>query len=409
MTSTPKDPSKKAPVVLAFSGGLDTSFCVPYLKEQGHDVVTVFVDTGGVDAAERIYIEERSRALGASEHITADASDAVWNAVVVPLVRGGALYQDCYPLLVSDRYVIVERSLAVCDQNHTKLFAHGCTGMGNDQVRFDQSVRSLGDYTILAPIRDIQKQHAAVRAYEAKYLQERGFSVRAKTGKYSINANLLGVTASGGEIDAYQAPDDDTWTLCAHPSQWPKQKLRTTLTFEKGECTAIDGKRASGPQLLKQLNASFGAYGVGRGIYTGDTTIGLKGRIVFECPGITALMTAHKALEEAVLTREQNQFKGTIAKKWVDLVYRGFFYEPLKPDLEAFLTSSQTFVNGDVTLETHGGSVHAVAINSPHILKKQGAVYAQSADWGGEEAEGFILLYGMSSTLSARINPLKRS
>ncbi len=157
---------------------------------------------------------------------------------------------------------------------------------------------------------------------------------------------------------------------------------------------------------MAHLNKVFGAYGVGRSIYTGDTTIGLKGRIVFECPGITALMTAHQALEETILTREQNSFKGVVAQKWVDLVYRGFFYEPLKYDLEAFLRQSQRVVTGSVTLETHGGVVHAVALESKHVLRSNNAVYAQSADWGAADAEGFIKLYGMSSTLSAQVNPL---
>jgi argininosuccinate synthase len=144
-------------VVLAFSGGLDTSFCVPYLRERGYEVITLFVDTGGVDAAERGYIEARARELGASEHVTEDGAQAIWDSVVVPLVIGGQLYQDVYPLLVSDRYVIVERALALCEARGTRIFAHGCTGMGNDQLRFDQTVRSLGDYTIVAPIREIQR------------------------------------------------------------------------------------------------------------------------------------------------------------------------------------------------------------------------------------------------------------
>ena len=391
--------------VLAFSGGLDTSFCVPFLRDQGYDVVTCFVDTGAVDAAERTYIEERAKSLGAVEHVTEDGAADVWERVVVPLVMGGQLWQDVYPLLVSDRYVIVERSLRLCDARGTKVFAHGCTGMGNDQFRFDQSVRSLGDYTITAPIREIQKEHAQVRAYEAQFLEQRGFAVRAKTGKYSINTNLLGVTSSGSEIDEFQAPGDETYTLCAHPSAWPKKPLRAKVTFERGRAVALDGKPLAGPALLRALNESFGAYGVGRGIYTGDTTIGLKGRIVFECPGITALMTAHRALEEGVLSAHQNAFKPTVAKKWVELVYKGFFYEPLKDDLEAYLRESQMFVSGDVTLETFGGSVLPVAVESAHLLRKKGAVYAQSADWGAPEAEGFILLYGMSSTLSSRINP----
>ena len=392
-------------IVLAFSGGLDTSFCVPYLMEQGFDVITCFVDTGGVDADERRYIEERAKALGAVEHVTEDGGQKVWDDVVVPMVRGGKLYGGVYPLLVSDRYVIVERACALADKHGTKLVAHGCTGMGNDQVRFDQTVRSLGDYKIHAPIREIQKQHTAVRDYEQAYLAERGFPIREKTGRYSINHNLLGMTASGREIDEWQAPDEETYAITAHPRDWPKTPLKMEITFEKGVAVAVDGTSMEGPQLLQHLNERFGAWGVGRSIYTGDTTIGLKGRIVFECPGLSALFTAHRALEESVLSAQQNAFKGAVADKWVELVYKGFFFEPLKADLEAFLTSSQYAVNGTVTLETWGGQALPVAVKSPHILKKAGAVYAQSADWGAEEAEGFILLYGMSSTLAARINP----
>jgi argininosuccinate synthase len=183
--------------------------------------------------------------------------------------------------------------------------------------------------------------------------------------------------------------------------------LRVRFAFEHGVLVSLDGERASGPAMLARLNRVFGAYGVGRALYTGDTSIGLKGRIVFEAPGILALMAAHRALEESILTSQQNSFKPHAAEKWVELVYKGFFHDPLKRDLERFFASSQEFVNGTVTLETSGGSVSAVSVESPHILKAKGAVYAQSADWGAREAEGFIKLLGQSGTLSARINPIR--
>ncbi|HET9482420.1 MAG TPA: argininosuccinate synthase domain-containing protein, partial [Xanthomonadales bacterium] len=184
-------PDKK--IVLAFSGGLDTSFCVPWLRERGYAVYTMFADTGGVSADERAYIEERARELGAVEHRTVDAGAAIWSEFVVPLLWAGQWYQGQYPLLVSDRYLIVKHSLEWCDALGTKHFAHGCTGMGNDQVRFDLTTKALGDYTIVAPIREIQKQHTEVRAYEQKYLEERGYGVRAKQKSYTINENVLGV------------------------------------------------------------------------------------------------------------------------------------------------------------------------------------------------------------------------
>ncbi len=391
-------------VVLAFSGGLDTSFCVPYLKEQGYSVHTVFADTGGVDAEERAIIEQRAQELGVASHVTVDGGPALWSGFVKPLVWAGEGYQGQYPLLVSDRYLIVEAALERCAALGTRRIAHGCTGMGNDQVRFDLAVKALGDFEILAPIREIQREHTEVRAYEQRYLEARGFAVRARQQAYTINENLLGLTMSGGEIDRWQVPGSEARGWCAPREQWPAEPLRIAITFERGEAVAFDGVAMSGHALLARLNAEFARYGVGRGMYTGDTTIGLKGRIVYEAPGITALLAAHRALEESVLTKQQNRFKPAIARQWVELVYEGFYHDPLKRDLEAFLASSQACVNGTVTLETAGARVDAVAIESPHILTAKGATYAQSADWGVAEAEGFIKLYGMSSTLWAEVN-----
>ncbi|MDX9765293.1 MAG: argininosuccinate synthase [Chiayiivirga sp.] len=391
-------------IVLAFSGGLDTSFCVPWLKERGWRVHTVFADTGGVDAAERTFIEQRAAELGVASHLSVDGGAAIWEDFVRPFVWAGQGYQGQYPLLVSDRYLIVDAALRRAAELGTNAIAHGCTGMGNDQVRFDLAVKAQGSYRIVAPIREIQKQHTQTRAYEQAYLEERGFGVRAKQQQYTINENLLGVTLSGGEIDRWEAPGDGARGWCAPREVWPAEPLRVALRFVEGEAVALDGEILPGAEILARLNAQFARYGVGRGMYTGDTTIGLKGRIVYEAPGLTALLAAHRALEEAVLSKQQNRFKPDVARRWVELVYEGFFHDPLKADLEAFLKSSQAKVNGEVVLETHGGVVNAVALRSPHILQSKGATYAQSADWGVEEAEGFIKLFGMSSTLWAEVN-----
>ena len=228
--------------------------------------------------------------------------------------------------------------------------------------------------------------------------------MQAKQKAYTINENLLGLTMSGGEIDRWEAPGEGARGWCAPRAEWPAQPLRVKLGFENGEAVSLDGEKVAGHELLARLNALFAQYGVGRGLYTGDTTIGLKGRIIFEAPGLAALLVAHRALEEAVLSKQQNRFKPEVARKWVELVYEGFFHDPLKTDLEAFLASSQSTVNGEVELETHGGVVNAVAIESPNILNAKGATYAQAADWGVAEAEGFIKLFGMSSTLWAEVN-----
>src|SRR6478735_7071669 len=391
-------------IVLAFSGGLDTSFCVPWLQEQGWRVHTVFADTGGVDAGERGKIERRASELGVASHRTIDGGSALWDDFVRPFVWAGEGYQGHYPLLVSDRYLIVDALLQRARELRTNAVAHGCTGMGNDQVRFDLAIKASGRYRILAPIREIQKLHTQTREFEQQYLEARGHAVDARQKAYTINENLLGLTMSGGEIDRWEAPGEGARGWCAPRAEWPTAPLRATIRFEKGEAVALDGEAIAGHTLLARLNKLFAAYGVGRGIYTGDTTIGLKGRIIFEAPGLVALLTAHRALEEAVLSKHQNRAKPTVAKQWVELVYEGFFHDPLKTDLEAFLASSQRCVNGEVVLESNGATVSAVAVRSPHILNAKGATYAQSADWGVAEAEGFIKLYGMSSTLWAEVN-----
>ncbi len=395
--------AQKTPVVLAFSGGLDTSYCVLELLSQGFEVHTVFVDTGGLSPDEVAWIEERAMNLGAHQHHVADASQMIWDEFVVPLVWSQSRMLGEYPMLCSDRYLIVRLCLQLCDKLGTRHFAHGCTGMGNDQLRFDQTVRSVGDYEIHAPIRDLQKEPGNIRDIEIGYLEKAGHSIPQKTGKYSINENLLGVTISGSEIDQFKSPGSETWQISRPREEWPAQALRVSIRFEKGRAVAIDGQSMAGPEILKKLNSQFGNYGVGRHIYTGDVTIGLKGRIVFECPGIDALLLAHQALEDCVNTRFQNQFRHLVAQRWAELVYAGFFYEPHKQDLEAYLASSQSFVTGTVTLETTGGSMHAVAVDSDFILQDPNAVYAQSCTWSPVEAEGFIKLTGQSSTMAKRV------
>lgn len=390
-------------VVLAFSGGLDTSYCLLALREAGYAVHTVFVDSGGMTQDETDWIRDRALALGAAEHHRLEIGEDIWEEFVTPLVWSHARVLGEYPMLCSDRYLIVRRCLEVCDQLGTRHFAHGCTGMGNDQLRFDQTVRSLGDYEIHAPVRDLQKQTRDVRAFEADYLARAGVDVPARTGRYSINENLLGVTISGSEVDRFEPPGPDTWTLCRPRPEWPEAPLQVRVGFERGVATRLDGEALAGPEILRRLNRAFGAYGVGRHVYTGDVSIGLKGHIVFECPGIDALLCAHQALEDAVNTRLQNQFRHVVAQRWAELVYTGFFYEPHKRDLEAYLESSQSHVEGTVTLETRGGSVLAVALESPWLLQDATSVYAQSCNWSPEEAEGFIKLLGQSSTMAARI------
>ncbi len=390
-------------IVLAFSGGLDTSYCVLDLVKKGFEVHTAFVDTGGMGDEEKSAIRERAISLGAVQHHELGIAEEIWQEFVVPLVWSHARMLGEYPLLCSDRYLIVKHCLQLCDQLDTRHFGHGCTGMGNDQMRFDQTVRSLGDYQIHAPIRELQSQVEQVRDYELQAMADAGFEVPASSSRYSINENLLGVTISGSEIDQNKAPADDAWSITRSRKAWPESALQISIGFEQGVAVSVDGKAMSGPAILQLLNRRLGEYGVGRHIYTGDVTIGLKGRIAFECPGIDALLAAHQALEDTVNTRFQTQFRATVAARWAELVYAGFFYEPHKLDLEAFLRSSQQFVTGQVTLSTDGGSLVAAEIETPYRLHNPGAVYAQSCDWTPEEAVGFIKLMGQSTTLAGKI------
>ena len=393
----------KEKIVLAFSGGLDTSYCVLDLVEQEYEVHTAFIDTGGVDEAGREYIRNRAMDLGAARHHEIDVAQDIWDEFVKPLVWSHARMLGEYPLLCSDRYLIVKRCLELCDELGTQHFGHGCTGMGNDQLRFDQTVRSLGDYVIHAPIRDLQSRVQAVRDYELQVMADAGIEVEDSASRYSINENLLGSTISGSEIDDFEQPAADAWTRTAARPDWPAGALEIRVGFDQGVAMSLDGESLDGPAILKQLNEKLGAWGVGRHIYTGDVTIGLKGRIAFECPGIDGLLAAHQALEDTINTRFQNQFRKLVSDRWAELVYSGFFYEPHKFDLEAYLHNSQQFVTGEVVLRTEGGVLTAVSVDTPFHLTNPEAVYAQSADWTPEEAVGFIKLIGQSTTLAGKV------
>lgn len=399
MTKT-KD-SKK--VVLAFSGGLDTCYCLWHLVNEGYEVHTVFISTGGISQAEIDKIAERAELLGTTKHHTIDAQQAIWDEFVIPLVWSGARQLGEYPLLCSDRYVIVRLCLELCEQLGTKNFSHGCTGMGNDQMRFDLTVMSLGDYQIIAPVRELQEKVDKVRDYELECLKDTPVDINQATKRYSINENLLGITISGSEIDEFGAPTEDTHVWSRPRAEWPEETLQIKVEFKNGIAIALDGQSLQGPEIIKTLNELLGAYGVGRHIYTGDVSLGLKGRIVFECPGIDALLIAHKSLNDVVNTKLQNQFHQTLATRWAELVYIGYFYDPHKHDLEAYLKSSQSSVSGTVTIQTSGGSLLAVAVESDNIMQDDNAVYAQSCDWSPSEAIGFIKLSGQSTIMSQRI------
>jgi len=391
-------------IVLAFSGGLDTSFCVPYLIDQGFEVHTIFVNSGGTSVNEEKKISKRAYELGAKKHINVSIENSLWKEIIKPLVWSGSLYQDKYPALCSDRYLIVSEAIKLCKKLNTKYISHGCTGMGNDQVRFDLSIQAFGNYKTITPIREIQNKVTDVRGYEQEYLKNKGFKVSTLHTKYSINENLMGATVSGSEIDDWKEPSKESYILCNTPDKYPSKPKKLEIEFFKGEAKKINGKSLKGPDLLRMLNKIGGKYGIGRELFAGDTIIGIKGRFLFESPGISILQRSHRALEEAIFTDKQNNFKPLIGKRWVELVYGGFYFDPLTNNLENFLEDIQKPVTGKVTVLLTAGKVEAVAVDSKKILVSKDAVYAQSASWGVEESAGFIKLFGKSTSTWTEIN-----
>ena len=391
-------------VVLAFSGGLDTSFCIPYLIDQGFEVHTIFVNSGGTSASEEKKISNRAYELGAKKHINVSIETSLWKEIIKPLVWSGSLYQDKYPALCSDRYLIVSEAIKLCKKLNTKYISHGCTGMGNDQVRFDLSIQAFGNYKTITPIREIQNKVTDVRGYEQEYLKNKGFKVSTLHTKYSINENLMGATVSGSEIDDWKEPSKESYILCNTPNKYPSKPKKLEIEFSKGEAKKVNGKSMKGPDLLRMLNQIGGKYGIGRELFAGDTIIGIKGRFLFESPGISILQRSHRALEEAIFTDKQNNFKPLIGKRWVELVYGGFYFDPLTKNLENFLEDIQKPVTGKVTVLLTAGKVEAVAVDSKKILVSKDAVYAQSASWGVEESAGFIKLLRKSTSTWTEIN-----
>jgi argininosuccinate synthase len=276
--------------------------------------------------------------------------------------------------------------------------------MGNDQVRFDLSIQAFGNYKTITPIREIQNKVTDVRGYEQEYLKNKGFKVSTLHTKYSINENLMGATVSGSEIDDWKEPSKESYILCNTPNKYPSKPKKLEIEFSKGEAKKINGKSMKGPDLLRMLNKIGGKYGIGRELFAGDTIIGIKGRFLFESPGISILQRSHRALEEAIFTDKQNNFKPLIGKRWVELVYGGFYFDPLTKNLENFLEDIQKPVTGKVTLLLTAGKVEAVAVDSKKILVSKDAVYAQSASWGVEESAGFIKLLGKSTSTWTEIN-----
>jgi len=389
-----KKKAARKKVVLAFSGGLDTSYLVVYLKEMGYDIVTVTVDTGGLGQKAKA-VGKRSAELGAIKHYSIDARNDVYEQVIQYLIKLNGLYEGQYPVMCADRYVIVQKILEVAKKEKAPAVAHGCTAVGNDQVRFDSALRYLApDMEVITPVRDLRLKRDA----EIAYLKKRGFGVDSAVKKYSINENIFGVTVSGSEVDKNEEPGSEAYTM-TKPTK--KGVTYVTLGFESGLPVSLNGKKMGGMAILKELNQLVGAYGAGSNIYTGDCVIGIKGRIMFEAPGLFALIDAHSKLEQLTLTKQQLSFNRGASWAWADLVYNGLYYEPLVKDIQAYADSVQAHVSGVAKLKLEQNKMSVVEANSPNSMIKEGvATYAQAGSWSADEVKGFIRFHSMQQNLA---------
>jgi argininosuccinate synthase len=392
-------------IVVAFSGGLDTSYLAAWLKETSKaKVTTAVVNTGGFSKEELLAIEARSKEVGADAHLTVDGRQETFDRVIRTLIQGNVLRGNVYPLSVSaERITQSEILVRTAKELGADAVMHGSTGAGNDQIRFDVAVRTLApELTILAPVRE----QALSREQETAWLRARNISVMDKTSVYSVNAGMWGTTIGGGTIhDSWISIPDDAYPTVVSPAAAPDKGATVTLGFEQGVPVSLDGETLSGPTLVEKLNALGAAHGVGRGVHLGDTILGIKGRIAFEAPAAVILITAHRELEKLVLSRKQQFWKDKLGDFFGTLVHEAEFYDPVARDIEAMISSSQRRVKGDVRVSLEKGILTVEGTRSEYSLMDAAkATYGETQSlWDGRDAEGFTRIYGLQGRLAAAV------
>ena len=394
----------QSPIILAFSGGLDTSFCVPWLKENyGREVITACVDTGGIDTEAARALQARALALGAVEHILIDAKEEFFDAVIRYLIAGNVLRGHAYPLCVgAERGLQAARLAELARERGATTVAHGCTAAGNDQVRFEVALSTLNPgLTVLAPVRD----NSWVREEQLAYLKQHDLPLPAQGSDYSVNRGLWGISIGGQEtLTSDNAIPESAWVLSASAFSEPKAASRHTLEFTKGVPTALDGESLGPVELIEKLEALAGGYGIGRGIHLGDTVLGTKGRVAFEAPAAITLITAHRELEKLVLSAQQARIKDSVAAIYGDLVHEGKQLDLACDDIEALLTSSQRRVTGTVRFLLRPGHLFIEGVTSPHsLLAATRGVYGEAAgEWTAEDAVGYARILSLPGILQTR-------
>jgi len=386
-------------IALAFSGGLDTSYCVPRLAEQGYAVHTVYVNTGGATAAECAAIRRQAEAVGAAGHHEVDARAAVFDRFVRFLVQGNVLRGEVYPLSVSaERTQQALSVIEIARRIGAKAVAHGSTGAGNDQVRFDVAFRVLApDLAVVTPIRD----EALTREQAIAYLEARHLPVPPKAGAYSINRGLWGTTWGGGWThDTWAGPPAE---LVDPPADAPLA-TDVILTWDQGVPVQLNGQALAGHDLVAELGALTEAHGIGRNIQVGETALGIKGRIGFEAGPALVLIAAHRELEKLVLTKWQTFWKDQLGRFYGDRLHEGHYFDPALRDIEALLTSSQQRVTGETRVRLAPGRFLVTGARSPYSMMDPAvATYGEENRlWTGDEARAFSRVSAIPEFLAAR-------
>ncbi len=392
------------PILLAFSGGLDTSFCVPWLKDTyRRPVITVTVDTGGIDTEAARALAERSKALGAIEHRLIDARAIYFEQVLKFLIMGNVRRGQLYPLCVGAERVLQAQTIAqIALQLGTTMVAHGCTAAGNDQVRFEVALRNLAPQVeIVAPVRD----RAFKRAEQLQYLEAHQLPIPSYGAAYSVNRGLWGVTIGGKEtLTSAGSIPECAWVLSKDAFTAPRQPERHAIGFERGVPVRLDGSTLSAVAIIEALEKLAGPYAIGRGIHLGDTVIGTKGRVAFEAPAAEVLLTAHRELEKLVLTGKQARIKELVAQPYGDLVHEGQHLDPVCRDIEALLLSSQARVSGEVQVLLRPGSAFIEGVTSPYsLMAASKGVYGEAAgEWTPADALGYSKMLALTGIFYQR-------
>jgi argininosuccinate synthase len=393
-----------SPIILAFSGGLDTSFCVPWLKETyGRPVVTVCINTGGLDKDAARDLETRAMALGAQEHVLVEAREIFFDRVIKFLIAGNIRRGQFYPLCVGAERGIQAALLAeIATERGSDTVAHGCTAAGNDQVRFEVALRTINpNLEVLAPVRD----QSFVRPEQIKYLEDHNLPLPPQSSVYSINRGLWGISIGGKEtLDSFQSIPEEAWVLSAGVLSNPPAPTQHTIGFKRGIPTSFDGQMMAPVALIEALESAAGAYAIGRGIHLGDTVLGTKGRVAFEAPAAEVLLTAHRELEKLCLSALQSRIKDTVAGAYGDFIHEGKQLDAVCQDIECLLESSQRHVTGEVTVQFRAGSLFVEGVSSPHsLMAATKGIYGEAAgEWTPADALGYSKILSLTGMLQTR-------